>query len=68
MGGGVVSDVEIRARLTSLLDLLEHERSALEESGLPSLADTLEAITRLQSEVVAALEALPPPAGNGLHR
>jgi hypothetical protein len=54
-------------RLTSLLDVLEHQRSALDEIGVPSLQDTLETITRLQSEIVAALESLPPPAGNGAH-
>jgi hypothetical protein len=60
-----MSDVEVRSRLTSLLDVLEHERAAIEEIGYPSLDDTLRAITRLQSEIVAALEALPSPAGNG---
>jgi hypothetical protein len=62
-----MSEIEIRSRLTSLLDVLEHERGALEEIGYPSLDRTLIAITRLQSEIVAALEALPPPAGNGGH-
>ena len=62
-----MSDVEVRSRLTSLLEVLEHERGALEEIGYPSLDESLAAITRLQSEIVAALEALPPPAGNGRH-
>jgi hypothetical protein len=60
-----MSDVEVRSRLSSLLDVLEHERVALEGIGYPSLAATLAAITKLQSEMVAALEALPPPACNG---
>jgi hypothetical protein len=37
--------------------VLEHERAAIEDIGYPSLDDTLQAITRLQSEIVAALEA-----------
>jgi hypothetical protein len=62
-----VSDVEVRSRLTSLLEVLEHERAAIELIGYPSLDETLQQITRLESEIVAVLEALPPPAGNGRH-
>jgi hypothetical protein len=60
-----MSDVEVRSLLTSLLDVLEHERAAIETIGYPSLDETLVAITKLQTEIVAALEALPPPGGNG---
>jgi hypothetical protein len=52
-------------RLTSLLDVLEHERGALGDFGDSGLDETIKAIMRLQLAIGAALEALPPPAGNG---
>jgi hypothetical protein len=60
-----MSDVEVRSRLTSLLDVLEHERGALENIGDAGLDETLRAILHLQAAIGAALEALPPPASNG---
>jgi hypothetical protein len=60
-----MSDVEIRSRLTSLLEVLEHERGALEDIDDASLGETLRAIMHLQAVIAAALEALPRPAGNG---
>jgi hypothetical protein len=62
-----MSDVEVQSRLTRLLDVLEHERAALKDIGVPSLQETLEAITSLQSTIVAALEARPPPASGRRH-
>jgi hypothetical protein len=59
-----MSEIEVRSRLTSLLEVLEHKRAPSRKSACP-VSTTLAAITRLQSEIVAALEALPPPAGNG---
>jgi hypothetical protein len=62
-----VGEVEVRSRLVNLLEVLEHEHAAIEAIGHPSLDETLAAITRLQGEIVAPLESLPPPGGNGRH-
>jgi hypothetical protein len=60
-----MSEVEVRSRPTSLLDVLEYEGVALADIGDPGLDETPGAMVALQSAILAALQALPPPAGNG---
>jgi hypothetical protein len=61
-----MSDVEIRSRLTSLLDVLEHESGALEDSGDPRPDETLRAIVRLP-EPRRRDRVFRPPIGSGGH-
>ena len=58
-------DVEVRARLSSVSDVCEHERQALEGMDDPRLEGVLLAISRLQAEIIAALATLGPPPSNG---
>jgi len=58
-------DVEARARLSSVSEVCEHERQALENLNDPRLNGVLQAISRLQAEIVAALATLGPPPANG---
>jgi hypothetical protein len=60
-----MSDIEVRSRLTSLLDVLEHERDALKDSGDARLDETVRGIMRLKSEIAAVIESFSPPAGDG---
>jgi hypothetical protein len=50
-----VSDVEARARLSSILDVLEHEAQALQRLEDPRLDDLMDAIANLQVEILATL-------------
>jgi hypothetical protein len=54
-------DVEARARLSSVREICEHERQALGNLRDPRLNGVLEAIARLQAEIVATLATLGPP-------
>jgi hypothetical protein len=58
-------DIEARARLSSVREVCEHERQALETLRDPRLNGVLEAIARLQAEIIAALATLGPPSQNG---
>jgi hypothetical protein len=58
------SDTEIRARLGSVLEVLEHEAAALEGLADPRLAGVLQQMTRLRAEIVAALASLGTPPTN----
>jgi hypothetical protein len=46
-------------------EVCEHERQALETLRDPRLNGVLEAIARLQAEIIAALATLGPPSQNG---
>src|SRR5437762_2020936 len=54
------SHIEIRARLASVLDVLEHEAAALTSFHDPRLVGVVQEMTRLQAEMVAALATLAP--------
>jgi hypothetical protein len=58
-------DVEARARLTSVSEVCEHERQALENLRDPRLDGVLQAISTLQAEIAAALASLHTPDANG---
>jgi hypothetical protein len=60
-----MTNIEVQSRLTSLLDVLEHERGALGDVGHVRLDETVRAVMHLQAAIGAALESFPPPAGNG---
>jgi hypothetical protein len=60
-------DVEARARLSSVSDVCEHERQALENLRDPRLKGVLKAISTLQAEIAAALASLHAPDPNGGH-
>jgi hypothetical protein len=53
-------DVEAHFRLLSVLEILEHGRRALPSLEDPRLDGALEAMHRLQAEIVAALATLRP--------
>jgi hypothetical protein len=53
-------DVEAHSRLLSVLEILEHEGRALTALEDPRLDGALEAMHRLQAEIVAALATLRP--------
>jgi hypothetical protein len=53
-----MSDLEARARLSSVLDVLQREVDALRRLSDPRLDDVIEAIVVLQAEIVATLGAL----------
>jgi CHASE1-domain containing sensor protein len=57
-------DSEARARLSSMRDVCEHERRALENLGDPRLEEVLQTISRLQAEIAAALASFHAPATN----
>jgi hypothetical protein len=59
-------DVEARARLAGVLDVLENEARALESLHDPRLVSVLQQMTRLQAEIVAALASLATPPTNGI--
>ena len=59
---GAMEDVEARARLSSVLDVCEHEGQALEALSDARLAGVLQAMSTLRAEIVAALAALTPNA------
>jgi hypothetical protein len=63
--GAGMENVEARSRLTSVLDVCEHEMQALEALRDTRLSGVLQAMTTLRAEIVAALAALAPAAGNG---
>jgi hypothetical protein len=58
-------DVEARARLSSVREVCEHERQALENLRDPRLNGVLEAIARLHAEIIATLVTLGPPPQDG---
>jgi hypothetical protein len=58
-------DIEARARLSSVRDVCEHERQALENLRDPRLKGVLESISSLQAEIAAALGSLHAPDENG---
>jgi hypothetical protein len=62
------SDLEARSRLSSVLDVCEHEAARLERLEDPRLADVLKAMSTLRAEIVAALASFlePPTQGRGL--
>jgi hypothetical protein len=57
-----VNELEANKRLSSMLDVLEREKCALQALDDPRLEQTLHALTRLSAEIVAALAALTPSA------
>jgi hypothetical protein len=58
-------DIEARARLSSVRDVCEHERQALENLRDPRLKGVLESISSLQAEIAAALASFHAPDENG---
>jgi len=60
-----MEDIEARSRLGSVLDVCEYEMQALKALRDPRLSGVLQAMTTLRAEIVAALAALTPDAGNG---
>jgi hypothetical protein len=62
---GPGDDIEAKARLGSVLDVLEHEARALEALQDERLVSVLQAITTLQAEIVAALTVFVPLSANG---
>jgi hypothetical protein len=58
-------DVEARARLGSVLSVLEHEGRALEDLRDGRLNGVVEAIAILRAEIVAALASLQQPPTKG---
>jgi hypothetical protein len=58
-------DIEARARLSSVRDVREHERQALENLREPRLKGVLESISSLQAEIAAALASLHASNENG---
>jgi hypothetical protein len=56
---------ELRSRMTSVLDLIEHEGRALGAFEEPALEGVLHALKQLREEIVAALASLPRPEPNG---
>jgi hypothetical protein len=42
----MTSDIKVRSRLTSLLDVLEHERGTLEDTGNTRLAERAQGVSR----------------------
>jgi hypothetical protein len=65
MGPG--SDLEARSRLSSVLDVCEHEAARLERFEDPRLADVVKAMSTLRAEIMAALASFtqPPTEGAG---
>ena len=59
------ADVEARSRITSILDLLEHELQALAVLEQPRLDGVIRDGNQLRAEIVAALASLPRPQPNG---
>ena len=55
-------DVEAHSRLSSVLDVVEHEGAALDALRDGRLTAVLEAMNTLRAEIVAALAALAAPA------
>jgi hypothetical protein len=53
-------EIEARARLSSVRDVCEHERQALENLRDPRLKGVLESISSLQAEIAAALASSRP--------
>jgi hypothetical protein len=63
--GAEMESVEARSRLTSVLDVCEHETQALHALRDARLSGVLQAMTTLRAEIVAALASLTPGASNG---
>lgn len=57
--------LEARSRLTSVLDVCEHEWKALEALREPRLKAVLTAMTALRAEIVAALVLIEQPPSDG---
>jgi hypothetical protein len=53
-----MTDLEARARLSSILDVLDHEAEALQTLEDRRLDDVLRAIVSLRTEIVATLGEL----------
>lgn len=60
-----MTDVEARARLSSVLDVCEHESRALDALRDDRLRGVLAAMNTLRAEIVAALAALTPDERDG---
>lgn len=60
-----MEDVEARSRLSSVLDVCDHEGQALVALDDARLAAVLQAMSTLRAEIVAALAALTPDVRNG---
>jgi hypothetical protein len=58
-------EIEARARLSSVRDVSEHERQALQKLRDPRLKGVLESISSLQAEIAAALASVHAPDENG---
>ena len=58
MDSRAVVDTEARARLSRVSEMCENERQALETFRDPRLKGVVEAISRLQAEIAAALASL----------
>ena len=59
-----MEDVEARSRLTSVFDVCEHEKQALDTLRDARLSGVLQAMTTLHAEIVAALATLTPDVSN----
>lgn len=57
---GVMEDVEARSRLSTVLDVCEHEMRALNALGDPRLIHVLQMMTVLRAEIIATLATLTP--------
>jgi hypothetical protein len=55
-----MTNLEARSRLTSVLELLEHEADALQRLNDERLENVLRQIALLRAEIVAALGSLHP--------
>lgn len=60
-----VGEIEVTARLSSVLDVVEHEMRALHALRDERLSAVLETMTRLRAEIVSALVALRTDEPNG---
>jgi hypothetical protein len=61
--GAEIENVEARSRLTSVLDVCEHEMEALDALVDARLTHVLQMMTQLRAEIVATLATLTPEAG-----
>ncbi len=56
---------ELRSRMTSVLEIVEHEGRAISALEDPRVDGVLRAMNQLRAEIVAALAELGSPSGNG---
>jgi hypothetical protein len=66
MDVGPTAEHEARSRLSSVLDVCEHEKNALKALEDDRLDGVLRAMTALRTEIAAALATLCPDSGNNV--